>query len=132
MQGAVMNADIPGVVRLLDGYFGGTPYSLTSLFTDEQRRILKLILKTTIQEVETTLSSIYEGHASLLHYLSQAGLPKPPALTLAAGFSVNIGLGMCSKRKPSIPAGYTACSRWRKQTRCSLTPMCSGMWRASG
>jgi hypothetical protein len=28
----------------------------------------------------------------LLHYLSQAGLPKPPALTLAAGFAINAGL----------------------------------------
>jgi hypothetical protein len=27
-----------------------------------------------------------------LHYLSQAGLPKPPALTLAAGFAINAGL----------------------------------------
>jgi hypothetical protein len=27
-----------------------------------------------------------------LHFLSQAGLPKPPALTLAAGFAINAGL----------------------------------------
>ncbi len=38
------------------------------------------------------MTSIYEDHASLLHYLSQAGLPKPPALTLAAGFAINAGL----------------------------------------
>jgi hypothetical protein len=28
----------------------------------------------------------------LVHFLTEAGLPKPPALTLAAGFAVNAGL----------------------------------------
>jgi hypothetical protein len=67
-------------------------YSLTSLFRDEQRRIVQLILNSTLWDIETSLTTIYEDHASLLHYLSQAGLPKPPALTLAAGFAVNAGI----------------------------------------
>jgi hypothetical protein len=67
-------------------------YSLTSLFTDEQRRIVQLILNSTLSDIENSLTTIYEDHASLLHYLSQAGLPKPPALTLAAGFAINAGL----------------------------------------
>ena len=36
--------DIPEVVRLLDKRFGENTYSLRSLFRDEQRRILKVIL----------------------------------------------------------------------------------------
>jgi hypothetical protein len=80
------------VIRLLDRYYGKVDYSLTSLFTDEQRRIVQLILNSTLWDIENTLTTIYEDHASLLHYLSQAGLPKPPALTLAAGFAVNAGL----------------------------------------
>jgi alpha-amylase/alpha-mannosidase (GH57 family) len=71
----VQRAYFPEVIRLLDRYYGHVDYSLTSLFSDEQRRIVRLILTST-----------------LLHYLSQAGLPKPPALTLAAGFAVNAGL----------------------------------------
>jgi hypothetical protein len=35
-----------------------------------------------------------------LHYLSQAGLPKPPALTLAAGFAVNAGLRRALESDP--------------------------------
>jgi hypothetical protein len=35
-----------------------------------------------------------------LHYLSQAGLPKPPALTLAAGFAVNAGLRRALETDP--------------------------------
>jgi alpha-amylase/alpha-mannosidase (GH57 family) len=88
----VVRADFPEVIRLIDRYYGHVDYSLTSLFTDEQRRIVKLILNSTLWNIESSLTSIYEDHASLLHFLSQAGLPKPPALTLAAGFAVNAGL----------------------------------------
>lgn len=88
----VLRADFPEVIRLIDRYYGHVDYSLTSLFTDEQRRIVKLILNSTLWDIENSLTNIYEDHASLLHYLSQAGLPKPPALTLAAGFAVNAGL----------------------------------------
>jgi len=90
--GHVQRADFPEVIRLLDRFYGHADYSLTSLFTDEQRRIVELILNSTLWDIETSLTTIYEDHASLLHYLSQAGLPKPPALTLAAGFAINAGL----------------------------------------
>jgi hypothetical protein len=85
-------ADFPEVIRLLDRHYGHADYSLTSLFSDEQRRIVKVILNSTLWDIENSLTSIYQDHASLLHYLSQAGLPKPPALNLAAGFAINAGL----------------------------------------
>jgi len=88
----VQRALFPEVIRQLDRYYGHVDYSLTSLFTDEQRRIVNLILNSTLSDIENSLTTIYEDHASLLHYLAQAGLPKPPALTLAAGFAVNAGL----------------------------------------
>jgi hypothetical protein len=88
----VLRADFPQVIRLLDAYYGHVDYSLTSLFTDEQRRIVQLILNSTLWSIENSMTTIYEDHASLLHFLSQAGLPKPPALTLAAGFAINAGL----------------------------------------
>ena len=88
----VARADFPEVIRLLDRYYGHADYSLTSLFTDEQRRIVQIILNSTLWDIENSLTTIYQDHASLLHYLSQAGLPKPPALNLAASFAVNAGL----------------------------------------
>jgi alpha-amylase/alpha-mannosidase (GH57 family) len=91
-QDAVIQGNLPEVVRLVDGFFGGSPYSLVSLFTDDQRRILRLILQSTLGEVERSLAAIYEEHASLLHFLSTAGLPKPQVLTMAAGFAVNASL----------------------------------------
>jgi alpha-amylase/alpha-mannosidase (GH57 family) len=96
----VQRADFPEVIRLLDRYYGRVVYSLTSLFTDEQRRIVQLILNSTLSDIENSLSTIYQDHASLLHYLSQAGLPKPPALTLAAGFAINAGLRRAMEAEP--------------------------------
>jgi len=98
--GQVQRADFPEVIRTLDRFYGHANYSLTSLFTDEQRRIVRLILNSTLSDIENSLTSIYKDHASLLHYLSQAGLPKPPALALAAGFAINAGLRRALEMDP--------------------------------
>ena len=96
----VQRAYFPEVIRLLDRHYGHVDYSLTSLFTDEQRRIVQIILNSTLWDIENSLTTIYEDHASLLHYLSQAGLPKPPALTLAAGFAINAGVRRALEADP--------------------------------
>ena len=96
----VQRADFPEVIRLIDRYYGHADYSLTSLFMDEQRRIVQIILGSTLSEIEKSLTTIYEDHASLLHYLFSAGLPKPPALTLAAGFAINAGLRRALEATP--------------------------------
>ncbi len=96
----VQRADFPEVIRQLDQYYGRSDYSLTSLFTDEQRRIIQIILNSTLWDIENSLTTIYQEHASLLHYLSQTGLPKPPALTLAAGFAINAGLRRALENDP--------------------------------
>jgi alpha-amylase/alpha-mannosidase (GH57 family) len=102
LKGAITRADIAEAIRIIDRQFAepgpdGKPqptrtFSLTSLFQDEQRRILGLILKSTLTEIEASISAIYETQASLLHFLSQSHLPKPQALLLAANFAVNVGL----------------------------------------
>jgi hypothetical protein len=96
----VQRALFPEVIRLLDREYGRVDYSLNSLFSDEQRRIVALILNSTLWDIENSLTTIYEDHASLLHYLSQAGLPKPPALLLAAGFAINAGLRRALETEP--------------------------------
>jgi alpha-amylase/alpha-mannosidase (GH57 family) len=104
VRAAVERADIPAVVRLFDRYFGESAYSLTSLFNDEERRILKIILEPTLHEIESTLGAIYERHSSLLSFLSQARVPNPPELTLAAGYSINAGLRHALEEVPIDPA----------------------------
>jgi len=89
---AIRRANLPELIRLIDAFFGGTLYSLTSLFADEQHRILKNILDQTLSEVESSLIRIYEEHATLLHFLSESSVATPPALALTAGFAINAGL----------------------------------------
>jgi hypothetical protein len=89
---AIRRANLPEVIRLIDRYFGDMSYSLTSLFADEQHRILNTILNQTITEMEDSLRKIYEDHASLLHFLTESGMAAPPALASAARFAINAAL----------------------------------------
>ena len=99
-KAAVIRADFPAVIRTFDRYFPGPAYSIRSLFRDEQRRIVGLILKPLLSEVEANLASIYENQSSLLHFLSQAKLPQPEALTLAATFAIHAGLRRALESEP--------------------------------
>jgi alpha-amylase/alpha-mannosidase (GH57 family) len=92
VRAAIRRANLPEVIRLIDRYFGETVYSLTSLFADEQHSILRTILNQTMSEMEGSLRTIYEDHASLLHYLTESGMSPPPALALAASFALNASL----------------------------------------
>lgn len=89
---AMRRANLPEVIRLIDRFFGNMAYSLTSLFSDEQHRILKIILNRTVTEMEDSLRKIYEDHASLLRFLTESGMAAPPALATAASFAINSGL----------------------------------------
>jgi alpha-amylase/alpha-mannosidase (GH57 family) len=91
-RGSIRRANLPELIRFIDGYFDSTLYSVTSLFGDEQHRILKSILNQTLSEVENSLMRIYEEHATLLDFLWEANVPAPPALAVTAGFAINAGL----------------------------------------
>jgi alpha-amylase/alpha-mannosidase (GH57 family) len=89
---AIRKANLPEIIRLIDRFFGGTAYSLTSLFADEEHRIVDIILNRTIAETEESLRKIYEDHASLLDFLTETGMPAPPALAVASNYAINASL----------------------------------------
>jgi alpha-amylase/alpha-mannosidase (GH57 family) len=91
-QNSIRHANLPELIRFLDGYFDSSLYSLTSLFADEQHRILENILNQTLSEVEGSLIRIYNEHATLLDFLADANVATPPALALTAGFAINASL----------------------------------------
>jgi len=122
----VQRANFPEVIRLLDRYYGHVDYSLISLFSDEQRRIVQLILNSTLWDIETSLTTIYEDHANLLHYLSENGLPKPRALSLAASFAINAGLRRALEADPIDQALMRSFLQLAKADQVELeTPMLS-------
>ena len=85
-------ADLPATMRLLDRQFAGATYSLKSLFRDEQRRIVDIILQSILQEAEGAYRQIYEHHAPLMRFLNELTLPMPQVLLMSAEFVVNAAL----------------------------------------
>ena len=81
--------DIPEVVRLLDRRFGEKTYSLRSLFRDEQRRIVRTILSTTIAEAEAAYLQLYEHHAALMRFVTSLGSPMPREFSAAVEYAIN-------------------------------------------
>jgi len=100
---AMRRANLPEVIRLIDGLFGQMAYSLLSLFADEQHRILQTILNQTLNEMEDSLRKIYDDHASLLDFLTDTGIAPPPALEVAANFAINASLRRAIEADPFDP-----------------------------
>jgi len=89
---AFEHGDLPQAVRMLDRYFGDVPYSLKSLFRDEQRRILDHILASTLDEVEDEFRDVFRHHGPLMRFLKSLGTPLPRAFAAAAEFVLNVDL----------------------------------------
>jgi alpha-amylase/alpha-mannosidase (GH57 family) len=89
MREAFGTGDFPQLLRLLDRHFGQSVYSLRSLFRDEQRRILGIILENTLAEAETVYRELYRDHAPLMQLVREMGIPLPKAFHTAAEFVLN-------------------------------------------
>ena len=89
---AFSRADIPEVLRQLDREFGGRTHSLKVLFRDEQRRILDLILNSTVEEAEAVYRQLYDEYAPLMRFLADLKMPLPKGLLLAGELALNSAL----------------------------------------
>ncbi len=84
-----MRADLTAVVREMERRFDGSNYSLRSLFRDEQRNVLNVILAANLQEAESLYRQIYRPRAPLMRFLTDLGIPLPESFSAAADFVVN-------------------------------------------
>jgi alpha-amylase/alpha-mannosidase (GH57 family) len=89
---AFSSANFTTTIRVLDRNFANSTFDLKSLFADEQRKILNLLLRTTLEEIEADYRQLYEHHTPLLRFLKEAGTPPPKALYTAAEFVLNAEL----------------------------------------
>jgi hypothetical protein len=92
ISAAFAQADFPKTILLLGKYFGTSTYSLLSLFADERRKVLNIIMEPTMREAEAAYSSIYEHHAPLIRFLTGSGTPRPSVLSVAADLCLNTKL----------------------------------------
>jgi alpha-amylase/alpha-mannosidase (GH57 family) len=82
-------ADFPEVIRLIDKEFAESTYSLRSIFHDDQREILNIIMKSTLSEAEAVYRQLYETHAPMMRFVSDLRAPLPRAFSMAAEFALN-------------------------------------------
>ena len=84
-----LRADLTAAWHEMERCFGGSHYSLHSLFRDEQRAALKTILAANLQEAETLYRQIYEPREVLMRFLTDLGIPLPKGFSAAADFVLN-------------------------------------------
>jgi alpha-amylase/alpha-mannosidase (GH57 family) len=85
-------ADFPEALRILDRHFGDSTYSLRSIFHDEQRKIVDMIIQSTVAEAEAVYRQLYETHAPMMRFMADLRIPLPRAYQVAADFALNSSL----------------------------------------
>jgi len=86
---AFSRADTPEVLHLLDRNFDQNIYSLKSLFRDDQRKILDIILSSTLAQAENSLRQQYSEHAPLMKFLADLHVDQPKLFKTLAEFALN-------------------------------------------
>jgi alpha-amylase/alpha-mannosidase (GH57 family) len=98
LTAAFSRADTAEIIRILDEEFPENTFTLRSLFRDEQRRILDLILKDTLNAVSASLGNVYQNQAALIRFLNALHVPVPPALLAASTVALNSQLKQALER----------------------------------
>jgi uncharacterized protein DUF3536 len=91
-------ADTAAVIRILDEEFSEHTFSLSSLFRDEQRKIVGLLLNDSLTSAAAAYRTIYENQAPLIRFLNSLNIPVPPAFKAAADVAINSQLRLSLER----------------------------------
>jgi hypothetical protein len=90
---------------LTERFSGGKTFSLRTLFRDEQRKIVDLILKESLATAAAAYRSIYENQAALIRFLNGLSIPIPAAFQSAAEIALNSQLKQAfEQRDPDLDA----------------------------
>jgi len=92
LSGPFSRAEFSEVIRILDRYFGESTYSLRSIFRDDQRKTLNLVMQSAISEAEAAYRQLYETHAPMMRFITDLNVPPPRAFSMAAEFALNSSL----------------------------------------
>jgi alpha-amylase/alpha-mannosidase (GH57 family) len=105
---AFERADLPETVRVLDRHFGELTYSLLSLFKDEQRKILDVVLAGSLAEAEGAYRGVFEHQASLMRFLQESQYPMP------TGFQASAELVIAARLREALTTEPIAIDRVRE------------------
>jgi hypothetical protein len=82
----------PGVIRAIDRHFEADNYTTRSLFRDEQRKVLRIILDSSLEQAAAVYRHLHEDQAPLMHFLIDIDAPLPDEFRLTANVALNTGL----------------------------------------
>ena len=98
-------ADTTQVLQELNEKFSNKTFSLRTLFRDEQRKIVDLILQESLASAAAAYRNIYENQAPLIRFLTGLGIPVPAAFRSAAEIALNSQLKHAfEQRDPDLDA----------------------------
>jgi alpha-amylase/alpha-mannosidase (GH57 family) len=86
---AFERGDTTEALRLLDAGFDHRLYSLRSLFHDDQKNILSLVMRATLSEVEMLIRQKYAELAPLIRFVADLRLEQPKILRSVAELALN-------------------------------------------
>lgn len=89
---AFQRADIAEIIRLLSAHFGRLDYSLRSLFRDQQREVLRSVIRGTLTEVKEAYHDLYTQNAALMRFMADLHMPLPAEFRLAAAYTLTEAL----------------------------------------
>jgi len=91
-EGAFDRAAFADVLKLMDREFGGTAYSVGSLFRDEQHAVVRRILEPSLEQIDHSYRQIYEQHAPLARFLRSLDLTVPRRIQMTGTFVLSQSL----------------------------------------
>lgn len=83
------------VIGLMQRYFGPDKYTLWQLFKDEKRKVLEMITRQSMLELEESLRRVYNRDYPLLNALANNDIPIPRAYTTSFEYILNADLINC-------------------------------------
>jgi alpha-amylase/alpha-mannosidase (GH57 family) len=89
---AFESGDFTDLIRAIDVAFGSGSYSLKLLFRDEQRKILRIILNSALEEAESSYRQLYDSRAPLMRFVAAHGIPLIRHFQVAAEVTLNAEL----------------------------------------
>jgi uncharacterized protein DUF3536 len=89
--------DTTEVLRLLDTSFDHKLYNLKSLFRDDQRKILEIILDSTLAQAESVIRQQYAEYAPLMKFLADLHVQQPNLFRTLAQTALNSELQQALK-----------------------------------
>ena len=93
------------MISLMDKYMGTHNYSFNNLFRDEQRKILKLIIKEKFDEFSDTYMDLYQHSRPLMEFMQEFRIPVPKTFLIAAQPALNAEIKKAlTQEEPDVPA----------------------------